>query len=255
MPIEKELPEERARVDFLGLLFDRLDLRGALDWLRARSAEAPFGYVVTPNVDHMLRIDADPSLRGPYERADLCLCDSRVLAGLARRSGVALPVVPGSDLTPALLDCASAGDLIAIVGGDATLAATIVHGYPALRFAARHPPMGLARDAAARVAVADWIATTGARYILLALGSPQQEMVAAELAERGGATGTALCIGASLDFIAGVRSRAPRFIQRLSLEWAWRLASEPRRLARRYLIDAPRIFPLVRRWRRERKHP
>lgn len=251
MPIEVTAGEHR-RIEFLGLGFDSLDLPAALDWLEGRSAASPFGYVVTPNVDHMLRIDAKPALRTVYRQAELCLCDSRVLAGLARRSGVTLPVVPGSDLTPALLDRCAAGDLIAIVGGDAVLLAAIARRYPRLRFVACHPPLGLARDAAARTAVADWVAAADARYVLLAVGSPQQEMIAAEAAGRGGGRGTALCIGASLDFIAGLRRRAPRLVQRLSLEWAWRLASEPLRLGRRYLVDAPRIFPLVWRWRRAR---
>ena len=246
---------QHGRAEFLGLHFDRLDLAGVLAWLLGRGAAAPFAYVVTPNVDHMLRIDADPALRGLYERAALRLCDSRVLAGLARRSGVMLPVVPGSDLTPALLERASPEALVAIVGGDAVLVGAIARRFPSLRFASYHPPMGLARDAGARAEVVGWIAAAGARYTLLAVGSPQQEMIAAGVARHAGATGTALCIGASLDFIAGVRSRAPRIVQRLSLEWAWRLVSEPRRLARRYLIDAPRIFPLVRHWRRTRKHP
>ena len=75
----------------------------------------------------------------------------------------------------------------------------------------------------------------------------------ARIAEAGDATGCGLCIGASLDFITGRQRRAPRVVQRLGLEWAHRLASQPGRLWRRYLVDGPKIFRLARRWHRERR--
>lgn len=253
------MPTEPSRLDFLGLEFDRLDLGGALAWLRERTADQPFAYVVTPNVDHVLRIEATPALRPLYAGAALCLNDSRVLQKLARRARVPLPLAPGSDLTPAVLAAiAEAGDTIAIVGGEADVARRLTERYPNLRFRAHQPPMGLARDPVARRRVIDWMAHHPARFTLLAVGSPQQEMIAAEAAGVAAMRGTALCIGASIDFVLGVKARAPRFVQRLGFEWAWRLASEPRRLARRYLVDAPRIFPLARRWQVQRKeltHP
>jgi exopolysaccharide biosynthesis WecB/TagA/CpsF family protein len=62
----------------------------------------------------------------------------------------------------------------------------------------------------------------------------------------------AFCIGAGLEFLIGDQKRAPRFLQRLNLEWAHRLATNPRRLWRRYLVEAWAIFPIYRRWRRSR---
>ncbi|WP_237216772.1 WecB/TagA/CpsF family glycosyltransferase, partial [Falsiroseomonas oryziterrae] len=59
--------------------------------------------------------------------------------------------------------------------------------------------------------------------------------------------GTALCIGASLLFLSGEERRAPRPLQRAGLEWAWRLAQDPRRLARRYLVEDPVLLSLL--WR------
>jgi exopolysaccharide biosynthesis WecB/TagA/CpsF family protein len=89
-----------------------------------------------------------------------------------------------------------------------------------------------------------------ARFIFLAVGSPRQERLAAAIAAAGGATGTGLCIGASLDFLAGAQTRAPGVLQRAGLEWAFRLATHPTRLARRYLLDDPRVIPLLLRQRR-----
>jgi N-acetylglucosaminyldiphosphoundecaprenol N-acetyl-beta-D-mannosaminyltransferase len=69
---------------------------------------------------------------------------------------------------------------------------------------------------------------------------------------RGASRGVGLCIGASVDFVLGDRPRAPRWVQRLNLEWAFRLASEPARLWRRYLVEGPRIFLLFWRWKHGR---
>src|SRR5881628_3239252 len=97
--------------------------------------------------------------------------------------------------------------------------------------------MGLKHKPAARDAAAEFIASADARFIFLAVGSPQQEMVAHEVSSIEGATGIALCIGAGLEFVTGEQKRAPKTMQLLGLEWAHRLLSNPRRLWRRYLVD------------------
>jgi UDP-N-acetyl-D-mannosaminuronic acid transferase (WecB/TagA/CpsF family) len=68
-----------------------------------------------------------------------------------------------------------------------------------------------------------------------------------------GATGVGLCIGASLEFLTGAKRRAPLWLQRLGLEWLFRLLTEPRRLWRRYLVEGPRIFVLWWRWHLSRR--
>jgi exopolysaccharide biosynthesis WecB/TagA/CpsF family protein len=113
--------------------------------------------------------------------------------------------------------------------------------------------MGLLRDAPARARAIDFAADAHARIILLAVGSPQQEVLAREMREDGRVTGFGLCIGAAVEFITGEQVRAPRIVQRAGVEWAWRLASQPKRLWRRYLVDGPAIFGMVWRWSRMQK--
>lgn len=253
MPIE-------ARRSFLGIAFDPLDTDAATAWLAAVRADDPFTYVVTPNVDHLVRLEAigegDPlgqELRAAYRAAPLVLCDSRVLARLARVYGVDLPLAPGSDLTVRLFaDVARAGDRIAIIGGDDGLLASLRRQFPHLVFDQHVPPMGMVRNPAALAAAVAFGRDAHARFLLIAVGSPQQELLAARIAAAGGARGCALCIGASLDFITGRQRRAPRVLQRMGLEWAHRLASQPGRLWRRYLVDGPRIFRLAHAWHRGR---
>jgi UDP-N-acetyl-D-mannosaminuronic acid transferase (WecB/TagA/CpsF family) len=67
-------------------------------------------------------------------------------------------------------------------------------------------------------------------------------MVAQRLQARGKARGLVLCVGASLNFLTGAERRAPRWMQRFALEWLYRLAQDPKRLARRYLLRGPRVF-------------
>ena len=243
------------RVQFLGIRFDRMTMPAALDWLRARSADTALAYVVTPNVDHMVRLEAaPPALRAAYEKADLCLCDSRVLARLARLCGIDLPVVPGSDLVGALFARGlEVGDRVCLIGGSDEIAARIGARFPDVTIVHHAPPMGLLHDAAARGRAIEAAAAARARAVLLAVGSPQQELLAWEMRAAGSVRGTALCIGAGVDFLAGAQARAPRIVQRAGFEWAWRLATSPRRLARRYLVDGPAIFPLVWRWRRAQR--
>lgn len=245
MPIE--------RSEFLGVRFDPLSTDQTLTRLRAVSDETPYGYIVTPNVDHVVRLHESPTTAGElspiYEEAELCLCDSNILHALGHMRGIDLPVVPGSELTAQMFDrVIEPGDRIAIIGGDEDLIAGLRKRYGNVDFVQHEPPMGLRRNAAARRAAAEFIARSGARFTFIAVGSPQQEMIAAEAKNIAGSTGLALCIGASLEFLTGQQKRAPRLLQRLGLEWAYRLLSDPRRMWRRYLVEGPRIFLITYRW-------
>lgn len=237
------------RIAFAGAGFDPLDGAQALAWIVARSAADRFAYVVTPNADHVVRLADNPEwseLQAAYGKATLSLCDSRVLALLARIRGLELPVVPGSDLTARLAgEAMPAGRSVLIVGGDDSARETLAARMPHAEVRQFQPPMGLLRDEAAMAECIARIVRERADFVLLAVGSPQQELIAHRIAECGDAGGTALCIGASVDFLTGKARRAPRWMQRLALEWLHRLLSEPRRMWRRYLVEGPRVFAIA----------
>lgn len=247
------MPTDRA--NFLDVAFDVFPIDLLISRIEETTAGSDFRYLVTPNVDHMVRLhkrDREiPGLRDAYRTADFCVCDSKVLGLLARWKGIRLPVVPGSDLTQILFDrVIGSGDRIAIVGGDPQLLSSLERDYPRFEFVQHCPPMGLLQNPAARTAAAKFIAEEKARFTFICVGSPQQELIAAEAAGLRTATGMALCIGAALEFITGKTKRAPQFAQRLGLEWAHRLLTNPRRLWRRYLVEGPAIFLLAYRWPR-----
>jgi len=234
----------------LGLDFDELDLAEVAAALAARPADAPFAYLVTPNADHLVRLHRDPAFYGPlYRSADWRLLDSRVVARIAGMLGLhAPPVVPGSDLTARLFSSViEPDDRIAVLGGSADTVAALRARFGLRRLLHHAPPMGFDRDPQAFAEAIAFLEDSAARFTFLAVGSPRQELVARALAARGTARGTALCIGASLLFLSGEERRAPRLVQAAGCEWAWRLAQDPRRMARRYLVEDPIILRLL--WR------
>jgi N-acetylglucosaminyldiphosphoundecaprenol N-acetyl-beta-D-mannosaminyltransferase len=239
------------RSSFLGLPIARLSLDQAVDAV-LHGADAPhFAYVVTPNVDHVVRLDrlrragdgqAD-DFATAYADAGLVLCDSRILQRLAKLSGIDLPLVPGSDLTRALLaDPRMTGRTVAIVGGSEALVPALERVVPGMRLTQMRPSMGVLRDPVAMAAIETFVAEQRADVVLFAIGAPQSEIAARRCLQAGRSRGIGLCIGASLEFIVGDKRRAPCWMQRIGMEWAFRLGSEPRRLWRRYLVEGPRIF-------------
>ena len=239
-----------ARMRFINVAFSDIDFDDVLTLLLNRDPESGFVDVVTPNVDHVVRINRDPQTCAPlYERAWLCVNDSRVLSLLARLRGLRLPTVPGADLAVALLEDARLprDARICMVGGDDALAAELRARFGLADLTRIDAPMGLARKPEAIAEIAASVAAGRYRIVFFCVGSPQQEMVAAAVKAADGATGVGLCVGAALEFAAGRKARAPRIVRRLALEWLFRLASEPTRLYRRYLIDGPRILGLFAR--------
>lgn len=223
--------------------------------IEAVGTDSPLEYLVTPNVDHIVRLhkrgEELPALAEAYQGAGICVCDSKVLSLLARWRGISLPVVPGSDLTALLFErVIRQGDRIAIVGGEPGMLAELRARYAGVIFVQHCPPMGLMQNAAARTAAAQFIVDQKARFSLVCVGSPQQELIAAEAAGMPEGRGLALCVGAALDFITGRETRAPGSLRQLGLEWAYRLASNPKRMWRRYLVEGPAIFLLAYRWRK-----
>jgi exopolysaccharide biosynthesis WecB/TagA/CpsF family protein len=211
-----------------------------------------FGYVVTPNVDHLIRYYEDPSFRAHYRSAQYILMDSRFAARLVYlMKGVRLPVCTGSDLTAQLLaEVIQSNDRIVMIGGSAEQAHELRRRYGLSDLRHHNPPMGFINDPAAVEACLDFIEKAGPfRFCFLAVGSPQQETLAQALKARGIARGLALCVGASLNFITGQERRAPVWMQKIALEWLYRLLQNPKRLARRYLVRGPRIFAHLRRSR------
>jgi N-acetylglucosaminyldiphosphoundecaprenol N-acetyl-beta-D-mannosaminyltransferase len=203
-------------------------------------------------VDHLVRFSEDEVFRRHYQTADYVLLDSRFAAYALRIvKGIRLNVCTGADLTAALFSSiVEPSDRIVIIGGSEEAARAIADIYGLTNLRHYNPPMGFAQDLEAIEKCLRFIESQSPfRFCFLAVGSPQQEALAALLQGRGIARGLALCVGASLNFLTGLEKRAPTWVQHMALEWLFRLAQDPKRLARRYLIRGPRFFGYMSRAR------
>ena len=248
------------RIELFGISIDSLRMGEAVESLRqwTREPNDVCRYVVTPNVDHAVMFQEREDLRRAYAGAALVLADGWPIVTASRLLKRPLPErVAGSDLAPALfatVSQAAANDsqavprplrvyLLGAAPGVAGRAAVRIEAlWPGVEVVGTYsPPLGFERDDDENEKILSQIATAQPDVLLLGLGAPKQELwvhrhQAAIRAK------VALCIGATIDFLAGEKRRAPVWIRTLRLEWLHRLLSEPKRLARRYARDA-RIFP------------
>lgn len=245
-------------VEFLGLRFGLLSQADVIARLVDETG-TPYRYVVTPNAyDVVLANERRADVLPVYRGAWLSVCDSRILRALARLDRHRLPLVPGSDLVAALLSAlntARSAKQVVVVGPDRATLAALRAAYPHAAIDVLPAPAGLARDAAARLAVAHACCARSWDLLLLCVGAPAQQLIARQIGELGRPSGVALCVGASIDYLTGAQVRAPRWIQLLSLEWAYRLAREPARLWRRYLVESPKVLRIFAATRRTRDFP
>jgi N-acetylglucosaminyldiphosphoundecaprenol N-acetyl-beta-D-mannosaminyltransferase len=237
------------------LPIDVVDFAGALaaidDLVRARRG----GTVFTPNVDHIVVGEDNQTFRRAYGRVSLSLVDGTPVLWASRLIGRPLPEkVSGSDLVIPLVERAAAkGWRVFLLGGApgvaARAAATLVERFPALIIAGTDAPrVDPDGDPAVRRAIAAGVAATHPDVVLVALGSPKQEIFCEEVRDLL-APAVLLGVGAGIDFVAGTAQRSPAWMSRWGIEWAYRLAREPRRLAGRYLLRDPQFLGiLLRQW-------
>jgi N-acetylglucosaminyldiphosphoundecaprenol N-acetyl-beta-D-mannosaminyltransferase len=213
------------------------------------------GIVVTPNVDHIVRLEHDSMFRDVYGRAELALADGTPVMWAARLLATPLPEkVSGSDLTlPVARLAASRGWRVYLLGGApgaaAAAAARMSREFGANVVGVDAPAVTAEGDQVAEQAIVERIQAARPDLIFVALGSPKQERFCERIRERVGPA-VLLGVGVSLSFVAGYVRRAPRLISRLGLEWLYRLVQEPRRLWRRYLVEDPQFLGIV--WRTSR---
>jgi N-acetylglucosaminyldiphosphoundecaprenol N-acetyl-beta-D-mannosaminyltransferase len=253
-----DTPRRRVRIGTVEI--DHVTLAEAIDSIESLVDAGEGGSVFTPNVDHLVLAEVNPRLREAYARTSLSLVDGMPVLWASRLLGDPLPErVSGSDLVLPLMQRAGARGLkVYLLGGQpgaAVEAAEILKVQYGVRVVGTEDGMILPDqpEAPEQKAVLERIRAAHPDLLLVGLGTPKQEIWIAQNARHFGSA-VAIVVGASLDFIAGKVPRAPRWMSRAGLEWSYRLAREPRRLWRRYLVRDPKfLFILAREWRTRRK--
>ena len=216
------------------------------DWLIRQVTEARTddgGWIVTANLDHLRRMVKDASYRELCAGASLVVADGMPLVWASRIQGTPLPErVAGSSLISSLSAAAAEhGRSVYLLGGEpgtAEAAAEVLRQrHPSLHVAGTYcPPMGFEDDPEPMQAISMKLTQAQPDIVYVALGSPKQERLIARMRPLlPGAWW--MGVGISFSFLCGDVKRAPRWMQRMGLEWVHRLLQEPRRLARRYLVD------------------
>jgi N-acetylglucosaminyldiphosphoundecaprenol N-acetyl-beta-D-mannosaminyltransferase len=231
-----------ARIALQGLKVDPLTMTQAVDRVFGSLAAGDGGVVLTPNLDHLRRHVRQPIVRPAYANADLVLADGMPLVWASRLQGTPLPErVAGSDLIWTISRrAAEMRSSVFLLGGAPTVARVaaveLLARCPGLRLAGYHcPPFGFLEDGAEITALIEAVRTANPDIVFVGLPSPVAEAVIAKLQPNLPRTWF-LGLGVSLSFVSGHVQRAPRWTQRVGLEWLWRLCHEPR-LWRRYILD------------------
>jgi exopolysaccharide biosynthesis WecB/TagA/CpsF family protein len=213
--------------------------------------------VVTPNLDHLRMLETDEALVGAYRQAKYVVADGMPLVWLSKLLRKPLPErVSGSDLLYTISEEASKRSVpIYLCGGldgSAGLAASALEEQTGVEVAGVACPEVRVPSRKAAESIAADIEATGARIVFLAFGAPKQEILATQLGNvlpRVWFVG----VGGSFEMAANRVARAPGLLQRLGLEWLFRLQREPSRLFRRYiLLDLPYFVGLTSRTVAER---
>lgn len=237
------LKAKRTRIDLQGIVFDAITESETCARIVEALDQQRGGYVVTANLDHLLRCNRFPRYKSLVKLADLVVADGMPLIWASRLQGTPLPErVAGSTLCLSLARAlAEHGKSLFLLGGNpgvAKQAAQVLKKhFPGLRIAGTYfPEFGFDKDPAQLEAIRHLLQDSKPDMVYVSLGSPKQEELIDHL-RRDFHNVWWMGVGISLSFITGEVHRAPLWVQRLGLEWIHRLAQEPRRLAKRYLVD------------------
>ncbi len=251
----------RPKISAFNCEFDPLTKRDAvatiLSWIREGTV---CRYVVTPNVHHLVLLQRPGLLERAYRDASLTLVDGRPVTWALKLLEEPVPeVVPGSDLVPALFDAATPEKplkafLLGAAPGVAERARDVIQRrWPNVCIVGVYgPPPSFENDEVETKHILDFVRDAAPDLLIIGLGCPKQEQWICRFAAQVEAK-VAICAGATIDFIAGHRQRAPLWVQKIGCEWLFRALQEPRRMGRRYLQDVWSFPVMIARefWKRK----
>jgi len=232
------------RIELSGIGLHAITEAECVDHVVRELRDGRGGWIVTPNLDHMRRLTTDASYRELCESADVLVADGMPLLWASRVQGTPLPErVAGSSLISTLTAglARRGGGRVFLLGGDGATAAeaarVLARRHPEIVVCGLESPrVGDHVDDATRERLGRRLRWSRPDLVFVALGSPKQERLIRALREEYDGAWM-VGVGISFSFLAGHVRRAPTWMQRAGLEWVHRLAQEPRRLARRYLVD------------------
>lgn len=242
---------------FMNTEVDNLTMEETLERIDELILENKNSYVVTPNVDHIVQLERGGPLTKVYKNADLILTDGKPLIWISKWYGTPIKEkISGSDLFPHLCSLAAKNGyrmyfLGAAEGVAAKAAENLEKRFPGLQVVGTYsPPFGFEKDETEMEKIKTQIKDVHPHILIVGLGCPKQELFILNHKEELGVP-LSLGLGASLDFEAGNIKRAPKWMANHGLEWVYRIFQDPKRLAKRYLVDDRKILGLAIKYRKK----
>lgn len=244
-----------SRIKFLNTEVDNLTMDEAIERIDELVISKKPSYVVTPNVDHIVKLETDNEFKDVYKEADLILTDGMPLIWISKLNGNPIKEkVSGSDLFPNVCKLAAkkgykvfllgAAEGVAIKAGE-----NIKSKFNGLDIIGTYSPSyGFEKRPEEIKKIIKIINQANPDILAVGLGAPKQEKLLFKYRKELNVP-VSLAIGASIDFEAGNINRAPRWMQNSGLEWLYRLCKEPKRMFKRYLIDDMKIFKIYMKYR------
>ncbi|ERK32200.1 WecB/TagA/CpsF family glycosyltransferase [Clostridium intestinale] len=248
------------RVKLLNTYVDNLNMIESIDRVNRFINDGKYHYVVTPNVDHIVRLEKDSEFKKVYKEADLILTDGMPLVWISKFNKTPVKEkVSGSDLFPYLCELSEKNRyrmfLLGGAEGVADLAKkNLTSKYRNLNIVGTHSPsFGFENNQKEIDDIISIIREAKPDILILGLGSPKQEKLIHKYLEAFKVPIT-FCIGAAIDFEAKVVKRAPLWMQKSGLEWFYRFLKEPRRMFKRYFVDDLKIIFIFLKYRKMEKN-
>ena len=240
-----------ARMKFMNTEIDNLTMKETIDEIDKLIKKDKNAYVVTPNVDHIVKLETDKELQEVYKDADLILTDGKPLIWISKFYKTPIKEkISGSDLFPLLCEMAAEkGYNMFFLGageGVANKAAqNLTNKFPKLNIVGTYsPPFGFEKDKKEIEKIINMVNKANTQILIVGLGCPKQEKFIHKYRKELNVP-ISLGLGASLDFEAGNIKRAPKWMSDNGLEWLYRLSKEPKRMFKRYIVDDVKIFKLM----------
>lgn len=240
-----------SRMKFMNTEIDNLTMKEAIDEIDKLIKENKNAYVVTPNVDHIVKLETDKELQEVYKDANLILTDGKPLIWISKFYKTPIKEkISGSDLFPLVCEMAAEkGYNMFFLGageGVANKAAqNLINKFPKLNIVGTYsPPFGFEKDKKEIEKIISMINKANTQILIVGLGCPKQEKFIHKYRKELNVP-ISLGLGASLDFEAGNIKRAPKWMSDNGLEWLYRLSKEPKRMFKRYIVDDVKIFKLT----------
>ena len=243
------------KMNFLSIKIDNVTMEEAIERIFQLIDMNKNSYVVTPNVDHLVKLEEDKEFQDVYRDADLVLTDGMPLIWISKL--IKSPIkekVSGSDIFPKVCSrAAKEGKTLFLLGaaeGVAQKAAEkLTEKYKGLEIVGVYSPSyGFEKKQDEIDKIIDMVKKAKPDILAVGLGAPKQEKFIYKYRDRLGVP-ISLAIGASIDFEAGNVKRAPKWMQKSGLEWFYRICKEPSRMIKRYLVDDIKILKIVMKYR------